>query len=151
MLTWISKRLGTTGTILGGCAVSFGAVPLLGYLRTPSAPTTAPAPAPATPAPPPPDDSAAAFWEALEDDDTGRLPVPKLFFAAYGAICAVSLGGGALLGARSFRGSVAEEALDRVQAYFATRAPGNPSPETEPQRQQVRDFYYAGYNEARPG
>ena len=44
-----------------------------------------------------------------------------------------------------------EEALDRVQAYFATRAPGNPSPETEPQRQQVRDFYYAGYNEARPG
>ena len=65
-----------------------------------------------------PDDSAAAFWEALEDDDTGRLPVPKLFFAAYGAICAVSLGGGALLGARSFRGSVAEEALDRL----------NPSP-----------------------
>ena len=45
----------------------------------------------------------------------------------------------------------ADEALDRVQAYFATRAPGNPSPETEPQRQQVRDFYYAGYNEARPG
>ena len=32
---------------------------------------------PATPAPPPPDDSAAAFWEALEADDTGRLPVPK--------------------------------------------------------------------------
>ena len=50
-----------------------------------------------------------------------------------------------------YDGMDAEEALDRVQAYFATRAPGNPSPETEPQRQQVRDFYYAGYNEARPG
>ena len=50
-----------------------------------------------------------------------------------------------------YEGMDAEEALDRVQAYFATRAPGNPSPETEPQRQQVRDFYYAGYNEARPG
>ena len=119
MITWISKRLGTTGTILGGCAVSFGAVPLLGYLRTPAAPTTAPAPAPATPTPPEPDDNAAAFWEALEADDTGRLPVPKLFFAAYGAICAVSLGGGALLGARSFRGSVAEEALDRLNPSTA--------------------------------
>ena len=66
-----------------------------------------------------PDDSAAAFWVALEADDTGRLPVPKLFFAAYGAICAVSLGGGALLGARSFRGSVAEEALDRLNPSTA--------------------------------
>ena len=104
---------------LGRLRVSFGAVPLLGYLRTPAAPATAPAPTPATPAPPPPDDSAAAFWEALEADDTGRLPVPKLFFAAYGAICAVSLGGGALLGARSFRGSVAEEALDRLNPSTA--------------------------------
>ena len=34
-------------------------------------------------------------------------------------ICAVSLGGGALLGARSFRGSVAEEALDRLEASTA--------------------------------
>ena len=37
-----------------------------------------------------------------------------------------------------YDGMDADEALDRVQAYLATRAPGNLSPETEPQRQQVR-------------
>ena len=97
-----------------------------------------------------PADSLEELAHACHDLRARVLAEEVLYIHCWGGRGRTGVVAACLLGLL-YEGVDAEEALDRVQAYFATRAPGNPSPETEPQRQQVRDFYYAGYNEARPG
>ena len=97
-----------------------------------------------------PADSLEALAEACHDLKSRVDAKEVLYIHCWGGRGRTGIVAACLLGLL-YEGMSADEALDRVQAYFATRAPGNPSPETEPQRQQVRDFYYAGYNEARPG
>lgn len=65
----------------------------------------------------PPEPTTWEGWQALVNEPAkqGEAGVPKLYMAAYGTVCALALGGGALAGSRSFEDTAAFEALDKLE------------------------------------
>ena len=94
-----------------------------------------------------PDRNPAPDLEALDklvvDLQRRVLEESVLYIHCWGGRGRTGLVAACLLGAL-YPSVDAEEALERVQAYFSLREPGGLSPETDAQCQQVRDWFY-GY------
>ena len=78
-------------------------------------------------------DSLPEWLRVLDEEPADKAEVPYLFMFAWSSVSAMALGSGALVGYRSFDGSVAYEALDKLEK-------STPSSEAAASRMAVRAF-----------